>query len=455
MIKPQKPDPKIDDFVYSINILKTMNECFWMGDKNHKTIYVNPIFEKISEYSLKECIGRDCVSFFDEEGKKTINNQHRLRKSGRSSQYEATMISKNGKKIPLLISGSPTKSGGTMGIFTNLTRLKNLARQERLSEHIIKNSTEAIVVLNKKSRITMWSIGAAKMFGYKEPEILNKKLANLVIPEDEQIQNKNLIDQVEKRKFIKNVETKRITKSGKIIDVIISVTRVTDEKDEFIGYLVIYRDITDKKKTSTELQKRFETIQDAYKELGLQRRQNDYIYELIDSAASDNSLENLTKLIVSAACMLTKCDGSVLRFYNSETDRLKLQACIGVDTKWLSKDSILFGNSVAQEACGNKRPIIIQDISRSDKHQSIKLAEAHGFKTLIVIPLIVGSKILGSLSLYATDPSKFRLIETDFLEKFGKQCSLAIFAKANNLFEPHRNHKKIKQKSKTGIKTLN
>jgi len=424
----KKLSQQIEEIVNSTNIAQTMNECLWVGDKNHKTMYVNPVFEKTSEYSLAECRKKDCVFFFDKEGKKTIKEHHRLRTRGLSSQYEATMVSKSGKKIPLLISGAPTREGGTIGIFTNLTKIKKLDRQKRIAQQIIRNSTEAIVVLSKARRIKMWNAGAQKMFGYKESEVLNKKIT-LIIPEEASDENKAILKEVEQKNYIKNFETVRKTKNGKIIHVNISVTKVADKNDHMIGYLVIYRDITEQKRINTELQKRFEAIQDAYKELGLQKRQNDYLFEINELATSSCTLENLAKLIVSAACMLTKCDASILRVHKPKSKSLKLISSLGTDRKWLNKNQIDYLNSIAEEAHKQGRPIIIQDLPRYPKHQGAKLAEAHGFKTLILIPLLLDKELLGTLSIYSTDPGKLRLIETDFLDRFGKQCSLAINTK--------------------------
>ena len=55
----------LEEVVRSTNIAKTMNESLWVGDKNHKTVYINPIFERTSGYSLKEALGKDCNFFFD------------------------------------------------------------------------------------------------------------------------------------------------------------------------------------------------------------------------------------------------------------------------------------------------------------------------------------------------------------------------------------------------------
>lgn len=419
----------LERFVRSTNLANTMNESLWVGDEKHKTLYVNPVFEKISGYTLEECVGKDCDFWFDEEGKKTISNNHKLRKQGKSSQYEANMVSKTGKIIPLLISGGPTKAGGTIGIFTNLTKVKKLYDQKKISDQIIRSSTEAIVILGKDHRIRLWNTGAEKTFGYKEHDVFGKKLSSLIIPKELTEENKKIIDELEKKKFVRNFETKRTNKNGDKIDVSLSITKVTGAKGASKGYLAIYQDITQRKRVNTELQKRFEAIQDAYKELGIQKRQADYMNEIIDIATSNEGIEKVGKLIVSATCMLTKCDGAVLRLLDPKKKTLRLLSCLGVSHKWLDKSKIAIENSLAEDAFKTQRPIIIQDVDSSSKHQGIKLVKAHKFKALILIPLLIEGKPLGTLSMYATDPGKFRLIETEFLENFGKQCSLALYIK--------------------------
>jgi PAS domain S-box-containing protein len=432
-IRPKKEEDKgiLEKVMHSISIAEAMNECLWLGDKNHKTIYINPVYEKTSGYKLEEVIGKPADFCFDEETRRIIQQHHGLRSKGAASQYEGTMISKSGKKIPLLISGAPTETGGSIGIFINLTKLKKLEDQKKITEQIIKNSAEAMVVLDKRLNITMWNNGASKIFGYKESEVINKKLGKIIIPKELKEENKKLVEDIETKGFIKNFETKRETKDGVKIDVSMSMSKVINEDKKLIGYLVIYQDITQRKKVNTELQKRFEAIQDAYKELGIQKRQNDYIYEIIDIAVEDESLEKLCKLIVSATCMLTKCDAAVLRLFEKKRKILRLKSCLGVSHKWLDKSKINFENSLAEDAYKTGRSIIIQDLESSYKHRGIKLVKSHGFKTLILIPLIINKELLGTLSMYATDPSKFRLIEKEFLEKFGKQCSLAMHVKTH------------------------
>lgn len=415
---------------HAIELANVMNHCFWIGNDLHKTIYSNKIYQKTTEYSLEECIGQPSDFCFTEESKRIIESHHKLRKIGASSKYEAEYITKSGKIIPMLVIGAPSETGGTYGMHIDLREIKNLDSQKRIFEQIIKNSSEAIVILDKNHRITTWNVGAEKMFGYKEQDVLNKKIASLLVPPELIDENNNIVEEVEEKSVLRNYETKRNTISGEKIDVSLSVSKVTDKNAEFIGYFVTYRDITQQKRISTELQKRFETIQDAYKELGLQRRHLDYLYDIIDATSdAGTTLENLEKLIVSALCLLTKCDAAILRTYEESKKVLKLASSFGVSPKWLDKHQIKLENSLASEAFENRRTIIIDDIDSNPKHQGSSLLKMHRFKTMVLIPLTINKKIFGTISLYATDAAKFRLIETDFLEKIGKQCAISLFTK--------------------------
>jgi len=414
---------------HSIRLANAMDHCFWIGNSHHKTIYANAVYQKTTGYPIKECLGQPSDFCFDEESKKAIAKNHKLRTAGMASKYEATYITKQGKKIPVLIIGAPTDTGGTYGMHINLTQIKKHREQQRLSDQIVRNSTEAIVILDKSHHIKIWNKGAEKIFGYKEKAVLGEKLSPLIVPKKLTEENKKIIGEVEKNKFIHNFETKRLHKNGEKIDVSLSITKVTDSKNNSKGYLVIYNDITDRKKVNTELQKRFEAIQDAYKELGIQKRQADYMNEITDIATSEEKIDKVAKLIVSAVCMLTKCDSAILRLLGPKRKTLRLLSCLGVNHKWLDKSKIALENSLAEDAFKTGRPIIIQDIDASTKHQGIKLVKSHKLKTLILIPLMVSGKFIGTLSVYATDPGKFRLIETEFLERFGKQCSLALHIK--------------------------
>lgn len=103
---------------------------------------------------------------------------------------------------------------------------------------------------------------------------------------------------------------------------------------------------------------------------------------------------------------------------------------MGVSQKWLSKSQITYKGSLAEDAVKAGRPLLMDNIQSSSKHKGVKLLKAHNFSTLILIPLLLPNKVIGTISLYSTDPVKFRFIETDFLENFGKQCAIGLYVKS-------------------------
>jgi len=411
-----------------IKIANAMDQCFWMGGNNHKTAYVNKRYCELTEYPLGECIGKPSDFCFTEESKKRIEEHHGLRKKGVSSQYECDYLTKTGKKVPVLVIGAPNDVGGSYGMHINLTDMRSLEADKKIADQIIHNSYEAIAVLDRDQNIRLWNQGAAKIFGYEEDEVLGKSI-DIIVPIDESEMSDRLLAEVEEKGFIRGIDTRRITKKGEFVDVTITVSKVVDRDGKFIGYLVTYIDVTDKKRTSNELQKRFETIQDAYKELGVQKRQIDYINDIGGMAISDASLASLENLIVSSISLLTKADAAVLRVYDEKHAWLKLKSCIGVNSKWWNKDRIVLKNSIADEAFQKRRALIVDNVSTNIRYKGAKLLKEHRFRTLIVIPLFIRNKIIGTLNVYAINPEKFRFIETDFLENFGRQCAMALFVK--------------------------
>ncbi|MBT3864477.1 PAS domain S-box protein [Candidatus Peregrinibacteria bacterium] len=415
-------------------LVEHMNEGLWVGDENHNTTYVNPKFAEMAGLSKEECLKKDCFDFYDEDSVQDIQANHELRTKGTSSQYELTMMNKNGDKIPLLCSGTPI-SGGTLGIFTNLSLLKEkeqqiteLSKSERLLAYITDNSIDGIISVDRNLIIKSWNKGAEKMFGYKKEEVLGQNVRMLMPPQKiKQGELEQIVKITLEKGFLRSYESIRINKAGKDLNVALSVTKLTDEKNRFIGFGIIYRDISYQKKAEKELQSRFESMQNAYLELGRQRRQLDYLLDTLNIAIGDEHFPNIENYIANAAIMLTKADGATLRLFNKKDKLLHLKALSGVQAAWWGKSKVEFQNTIAERAYDTRRPIFINDLQNNPVYTSPKLAAEHGFLAALAIPLYVKNEYIGNLTLYSSDKNKLNLIDDTFIANFGKQASLALF----------------------------
>ena len=117
---------------------------------------------------------------------------------------------------------------------------------------VVAVSNDAIIIRDLEGNITSWNVGATKMYGYGEEEALRMNWLDLVHSEFEFIAI-DIIDRLKNNEQIESIETKRISKEGKVLDVWIVVTRLEDESGQLIGVVSTERDITESKQMENEL----------------------------------------------------------------------------------------------------------------------------------------------------------------------------------------------------------
>ncbi|MBT4936491.1 PAS domain-containing sensor histidine kinase [Candidatus Peregrinibacteria bacterium] len=159
--------PKVQSNMLYKTLVEHMNEAIWVGDDNERTVYANPKFCKIMEYSLEEMLGRKSYDFWDKKSAEKVKNVNNTeRKQGVSSSYEGKLLSKSGKKTPVLLSGAALPQGGTIGIMTDITAIKEKKLLEKANKQLkeldkIKDSFIGIVTHELRTPLTI-------MKGYAE-----------------------------------------------------------------------------------------------------------------------------------------------------------------------------------------------------------------------------------------------------------------------------------------------
>jgi len=109
---------------------------------------------------------------------------------------------------------------------------------------ILRDSNDAITVLDLEGNITAWNKGAERMYGYTESEALRMNISQIILP-DKKKEEKEIIEQIAFGRIVESYETQRITKSGKILYVWIVVTCLKDDDGVIDSIATTERDITD------------------------------------------------------------------------------------------------------------------------------------------------------------------------------------------------------------------
>lgn len=111
---------------------------------------------------------------------------------------------------------------------------------------IVESSDDAIIAATLQGVITDWNAGAERMFGFTRDEMIGKPVA-LITPAE--LSNEPLECQAKLLEGASGVriESERIRKDGKRIQVAIAVSPIVNQDGQMVGGSAILRDITDRK----------------------------------------------------------------------------------------------------------------------------------------------------------------------------------------------------------------
>jgi PAS domain S-box-containing protein len=117
---------------------------------------------------------------------------------------------------------------------------------------IVESSEDAIIGTDSAGVVTSWNAAAERLFGWTAAEVLGQRLGRLT-PPDRPDELEALGDRLRARQPIERFETVRLHKSGRRIDVAVSVSPILDERGEAVGASRIIHDITKQKRAEEEL----------------------------------------------------------------------------------------------------------------------------------------------------------------------------------------------------------
>jgi PAS domain S-box-containing protein len=124
---------------------------------------------------------------------------------------------------------------------------RSLAENRRLAL-VAQQSSDAILTQDLEGRVSYWNPAAERLFGYSSAEIVGKPGA-LIVPADLQPELARQSAALRARSSIDPVETRRLTRDGREIDVALAAAPLVDPaSDQVIGEICSLRDVTELKR---------------------------------------------------------------------------------------------------------------------------------------------------------------------------------------------------------------
>jgi PAS domain S-box-containing protein len=231
---------------------------------------VNHAFTNLLEYPPDEIHGTSLLTLVSEQDQQKLQQlqtQHDER-----ILFETKSYSKTNK--PVWLQWNVVNKKGKW--FFNARNITAIKESEKIRNHlatIVKQSRDAIYIHSSNGDILSWNEGAQQIYGYSEAEALTLKIWEL-IPTGLQSEARELMQYVLSGEKIESRETKRITKTKNILDVLLSSSPITDSASGEVSIAITERDITQEKVTGEQirqltirLQNNIVQLEDANQEL--------------------------------------------------------------------------------------------------------------------------------------------------------------------------------------------
>jgi PAS domain S-box-containing protein len=119
------------------------------------------------------------------------------------------------------------------------------SERERFFSAVVESSNDAIITKSLDGTITAWNQAAERLFGYSSSEAVGRHI-RLIVPEGRRDEMYDILERIGRGESVERVETKRLHKDGREVDVSLTVSPLRSATGEIVGASNIARDLTEK-----------------------------------------------------------------------------------------------------------------------------------------------------------------------------------------------------------------
>jgi PAS domain S-box-containing protein len=413
-------------------LLEDVADGFYETDLKGNFRFFNNALCRIFGYTATEIQGRNFSEFMDAENALyafTIFN--RLYESGEiPSEIIWTIIRKDGRKrileisVSLIVDRLGNKTG-FQGVARDVTQKisdqQELETSQRRAYELYQASSRAeqryrafleflpdpVFVFNMDSTVSYLNPAFEKVFGWTLKELEGKRIP--FIPDDEKAPTRAGIKKLFAEKVLHGFHTRRFTKDGRILDIVVDGAIFYDAEDKPAGQVITLRDVTARKRAERINQALFRIAQALYRFPGL-----------------DRMLEYITRQVQE----LIRVAGAMVILIDEREQEFYIPVAAYEDGKTGSKmKEIRFptDKGVAGHVYRTGEPLIVHDTAQSPYFydQVDKQAQYH-HKNMLDVPLRIQDRMIGVLCAVNKKEGVFDDGDIDLLSAVANLVALPI-----------------------------
>jgi PAS domain S-box-containing protein len=243
--------------------LSSIGDAVIATDTEGSVNFMNSVAESLTGWDAQNAQGQPLEKIFrivNEQTQKQVENPAlRAIRDGSiiGLANHTLLIARDGTELPIDDSGAPIRdsNGKTIGavlVFRDVTERRNADRASALLAGIVESSQDAIISKNLNGIILSWNAGAERIFEYSASEVIGQSIT-ILIPQDRLSEEQVILDRISRGESVEHFETVRVSRSGRLIDISLTISPLRDITGRIIGASKIARDITEQRRSRQEL----------------------------------------------------------------------------------------------------------------------------------------------------------------------------------------------------------
>jgi PAS domain S-box-containing protein len=130
----------------------------------------------------------------------------------------------------------------TRWVALDVTERRQADEVRALLAAVVESTEDAVITKSLQGLILSWNAGAAAMLEYTADEVVGRSV-NLIIPEDRRPEELGILARIQRGERVESFETQRVARSGRVVDVSLTVSPIHSEDGTIMGASSIARDI--------------------------------------------------------------------------------------------------------------------------------------------------------------------------------------------------------------------
>jgi PAS domain S-box-containing protein len=226
-------------------ILQAASDGILTVDRRGRITSVNRAAERMFGYAAQDVLARD-LEMLVPAPPDTPGDAEAVAPE-RGGEREG--VRQDGSRFPVEMSVSVVRTEHDhffAVVVRDITERKRAYETRLRLASIVESSDDAIIGWSPDLRITSWNPGAERIYGYAAAEIIGQPFS-LLVPPDRAAEVTDFVARLRRGEHIQSVETVRVTRDGRLIDVSLTISATRDETGRVTGFSTIARDITENK----------------------------------------------------------------------------------------------------------------------------------------------------------------------------------------------------------------